>query len=170
MSRFALLAVFWLGCGDVVTIGNAHVRVAHLSPDAPAVDFCLAPHGTASFTGPILAKNGHATGLTYGNVTKYFDVQAIQYDVRIVAPGSADCATSLGGLPDFTELPTLSEDANATIAAEGLVAFGASTPFMLRPYIDDATVDTGKAKLRLVQASPGTPAVDVGLGGGALAT
>jgi len=170
MSRFALLAVFWLGCGDVVTIGNAHVRVAHLSPDAPAVDFCLAPHGTASFTGPILAKNGHATGLTYGNVTKYFDVQAIQYDVRIVAPGSADCATSLGGLPDFTELPTLSEDANATIAAEGLVAFGASTPFMLRPYIDDATVDTGKAKLRFVHASPGTPAVDVGLGGGALFT
>ena len=172
MSRFALFAMFLLGCPATVAppSGNARVRVAHLSSDAPAVDFCLAPHGTETFTGPILATNGHATGLTYGNVTKYFDVEAIQYDVRIVAPGSADCATSLGGLPDFTDLPELPTDASATIAAEGLVAFGSTTPFMLKPYIDDAAVDTGKAKLRFVHASPGTPAVDVGLGGGALFT
>ena len=159
------------GCGAVSEgEGNARIRVAHLSPDAPAVDFCLAEHGTTAWVGPTLANAGHASGLAYGNVTKYFDVAATQYDVRIVAPGAADCATALGGLPDFTALPTLPVDASATIAAEGLVAFGSATPFTLKPYIDDASVDAGKAKLRFVHASPGTPAVDVGIGGGALFT
>src|SRR5450755_4219067 len=31
------------------------VRFAHLSSDAPSVDFCLAPHGTTTFTGPMMA-------------------------------------------------------------------------------------------------------------------
>jgi len=159
------------GCGAVTeTDGNARIRVAHLSPDAPAVDFCLAEHGTGTWVGPTLAKAGHASGLAYGNVTKYFDVEAMQYDVRIVAPGAADCATALGGLPDFTALPTLPGRASATIAAEGVVAFGSQTPFTLKPYFDDDSVDAGNAKLRFVHASPGTPAVDVGVGGGALFT
>src|SRR6202030_1440041 len=32
----------------------ALVRVANWSPDAPGVDFCLAPHGTTAFVGPLL--------------------------------------------------------------------------------------------------------------------
>jgi len=158
-------------CGSVdEPVGVAHVRVAHLSPDAPAVDFCVAAHGTGNFTGPILTQNGHLTGLAYGNVTKYFDLGADQYDVRLVAPGAADCTTALGGLPDFTDLPALPADASATIAAEGLVAFGSQTAFALKAYLDDATVDADQAKLRFIHASPGTPPVDVGLGGGALFT
>jgi len=160
------------GCGSVESpaVGTVHVRVAHVSPDAPAVDFCVAPHGSAQFTGPILTQNGHLTGLAYGNVTKYFDLASDQYDVRLVAPGAASCDTALGGLPDFTDLPLLPPETSATIAAEGLVAFGATTPFALKPYIDDTTVDAAKAKLRFIHASPGTPPVDVGIGGGALFT
>ena len=30
---------------------TARVRVAHVSPGAPAVDFCLARHGTTRFAG-----------------------------------------------------------------------------------------------------------------------
>src|SRR3954464_10543682 len=124
-------------CGSVEeSAGVAHVRVAHVSPDAPAVDFCVAAHGTGNFTGPILTQNGHLTGLAYGNVTRYFDLGAEQYDVRLVAPGAADCATAFGGLPDFTDLPALPPDASATIAAEGLVAFGSQTPFALKAYLD----------------------------------
>ena len=160
------------GCSSVESpaTGTAHIRVAHVSPDAPAVDFCVAPHGSAQFTGPILTQNGHLTGLAFGNVTKYFDLASDQYDVRLVAPGAANCDTALGGLPDFTDLPVLPPETSATIAAEGLVAFGSTTPFALKPYIDDTTVDTAKAKLRFIHASPGTPPVDVGLGGGALFT
>jgi hypothetical protein len=160
------------GSSDSAAAPTALVRVAHLSPDAPAVDFCVAPHGTSSFLGPVLSGAGAAAGLAYSTVTKYLPVPAAQLDVRIVAPGSSSCATSLAGLPDFTGLPALPAGAYVTIAAEGLVssAGGAASPFGLAAYIDDSTVASGQAALRFIHASPGTPAVDVGLGGGVLFT
>ncbi len=166
----ALGSIFTAACGAVSMddATTARVRVAHLSPDAPSVDFCLAPHGTTTFAGPILAGAGGTTGLAYGTVTKYLPVAAEQYDVRLVAPGAASCASPLGGLADFTDLPALPEGGAVTIAAEGRVAFGAATPIHLAAYIDDTEVDAASAKLRFVHASPGTPAVDVGVGGGAL--
>ena len=144
---------------------QAFVRVAHLSPGAPAVDFCVAPHGTTTFTGPVLAGAGAMTGIAYKDVTKYLPVPATQLDVRIVAPGGTSCATSLAMLPDFTSLPSLPAGAYVTIAAEGVVG-SMATPFDLKPYIDDSMVDPAKGALRFVHASPGTPAVDVGLGSG----
>ncbi len=158
------------GGGTDAGKSGAHVRVAHLAPDAPAVDFCVAVHGTTSFIGPVLKGAGAAAGLSFGTVTKYLDVPAAQYDVRLVAPGSADCAKSLAGLPDIVNLPALGDGVSATLAAEGELATGAVKPFGITPYIDDSTVAAGKAKLRFVHASPGTPAVDVGLGGGVLFT
>jgi hypothetical protein len=153
------------------TATKANVRVAHLSPDAPAVDFCLAPHGSTSFSGPVLAGLSDAAGLAYPNVTKYLAVDAVQYDVRLVAPASTGCATSLAGLPDFTNLPALPAGSSVTIAAIGVVdrsdAAASDPAFTLAAFIDDATVAPGKGALRFVHASPGTPAVDVGLGQGA---
>lgn len=161
------------GCDAVVDPDGApepaaaRVRVAHLSPDAPPVDFCIAPAGTQDFAGPVLAGAGAPLGISYANVTRYVDVDAIRYDVRIVAPGAADCARPL--VADTTDLPALPAGASATIAATGKLDHdGTGEAFALRAYIDDATVDAGRAKLRFVHASPGTPAVDVGLGGGAL--
>jgi hypothetical protein len=159
------------GCAEVQSPESgtqARVRVAHVSPDAPAVDFCIAPHGTGEFTGPVLAGAGGPTGLSYGNVTKYVDVAPIQYDVRIVAPGSSSCASGI--LPDVTNLPELAEGSSATLAATGLLDHGDAQPFELKAYFDDATVAADKAKLRFIHTSPGTPNVDVGLGGGALFT
>ena len=113
-SSLGLVAsLFTVGACEAVdqTPGpTARVRVAHLSPGAPAVDFCLAPAGSGEYAGPVLAGAGAAGGLSYSNVTKYLEVDAIQYDVRLVAPASTDCATSLGGLPDFTNLPALPAD------------------------------------------------------------
>jgi hypothetical protein len=155
------------GCGDDDDDDDtaiARVRVAHLSPDAPAVDFCLAATGSGVFTGPVLAGAGGAAGLSYGKVTKYLDVDAQRYDVRLVAPGSTSCATSLAGLPDYTQLPALAADGSFTIAATGKLAAGGA--FTLRAYVDDAAVTAASAKLRFIHASPATPNVDVGLGGG----
>ncbi|HTR51938.1 MAG TPA: DUF4397 domain-containing protein [Kofleriaceae bacterium] len=164
----SLAAVAGCGAASSESGSQAQVRVAHLSPDAPAVDFCVAPHGSGKFTGPILNTNGMAAGIAYASVTKYFQLDAEQYDVRLVAPGSADCATPLGGLADFTSLPDIPPGASITIAAEGLAAIGSATPLTLHAYVDDSSVDAGKAKLRFVHASPGTPDVDVGTSGGAL--
>ena len=144
---------------------TARVRVAHLSPDAPAVDFCIAPAGTGEFTGPVLASIGALNGISYGKVTKYLDVEAQQYDVRLVNVGANDCSKGLG--PDTTNLPALPAGASATIAATGKIAHGMGpTAFQLRAFIDDADVPADSAKLRFIHASPGTPNVDVGLGGG----
>jgi Domain of unknown function (DUF4397) len=149
---------------------KASVRVAHLSPDAPAVDFCLAAHGSTTFAGPVLKGAGAAAGLSYPDVTKYLAVDAMQYDVRLVMPGASDCSTSLAGLADFTSLPALPAGAYATIAAIGDVdradAAVNDPPFVLKAFIDDSTVAAGMGALRFVHASPGTPAVDVGLGQG----
>ena len=73
--------------------------------------------------------------------------------------------------PDTTNLPALTAGASATIAATGKIAHGTgSALFQLRAYIDEASVGDSEAKLRFVHASPGTPNVDVGIGGGLLFT
>ncbi|HKQ70817.1 MAG TPA: DUF4397 domain-containing protein [Polyangiaceae bacterium] len=167
-------------------VASAFARVAHLSPDAPAVDFCLraqssdagaadaatdasdaadgsdgAPAG--GFTiGPVLKGLGVPTGLSYTQVTGYVTLQPRVYDVRIVAANAADCSTPLAGLPD-TSLPLLVGGTYSTIAAIGLVTADAGPAFQLKPYLDERAVTTGKAKLRFIHASPGTPNVDVGL-------
>ncbi|MGA7118736.1 MAG: DUF4397 domain-containing protein [Polyangiaceae bacterium] len=146
---------------------SALVRVAHLSPDAPAVDFCIAAHGTTSFSGPVLKGASLTAGISYPSVTEYLPVPPGQYDVRLVAPNAADCSTSLAGLPDFKSLPALPANASVTIAAEGQVSADAGVPFGLTAYVDDATAPAGKASLRFVHASPGTPPVDVGTSAGA---
>ena len=63
-TRLASLSLALAACSTTTgpTLGTAHVRVAHLSPDAPNVDFCVAAHGSGDFTGPILTVNGHLTG------------------------------------------------------------------------------------------------------------
>jgi hypothetical protein len=165
------IGLFAVGCTEIVVEPEApteaaRVRVAHLSPDAPAVDFCIAAHGTSTWTGPVMAGAGGPLGLAYGQVTKYLDVGAIRYDVRLVAPGQADCSRGL--VPDFTELPELTAGITATIAATGNLMHGGAAQFTLRAFIDDVAVEPGKSKLRFIHASPGTPNVDVGVGGGVL--
>jgi hypothetical protein len=155
--------------GDGSTV-VANLRVAHLSPGAPAVDFCLAAHGTTVFTGPILSGQGVLTGLLYAAVTKYQTVTAGQYDVRLVPAGATSCATSLGGLPDQTNVPAIPAGGAMTLAAVGELSpgDGGGQPFALKAFADDTSVSTGNAKLRFVHASSGTPSVDVGTGGGVL--
>ncbi len=46
---------------DSTPAPTARVRVAHLSPGAPAVDFCVAPAGSGEFAGPVLANAGAAS-------------------------------------------------------------------------------------------------------------
>src|ERR1041385_7293399 len=151
MHKSLVVCLFAWGCGSVAEPpATARVRVAHVSPGAPAVDFCLAVHGSTSFTGPILAGAGRAAGLSYATVTRYFDVDAVRYDVRLVAPGAADCKQPLAGLDDFTNLPALTAGASFTIAAEGTLGGQGDAAFTLRGYADDAEPATGQAALRFI--------------------
>jgi hypothetical protein len=145
------------------------LRVAHLSPDAPAVDVCVNPG--SGFIGPVLATAGDANGLAYPEVTSYVAVPAATYSVRIVAPGSANCNTALAGLPDVTGV-AVSANSDHTAAAVGmLTAAGSDDAFSIKPMADDNTPEnSAKGYLRFVHASPDAPAVDVGLGSGSAFT
>jgi hypothetical protein len=150
--------------GDASATAPARVRIAHLSPDAPRVDVCLAAAGTGRFGAPVLEGAGGGTGLAYGEVTRYVEVAAGSYDVRVVAAAAADCTTP--AVPDTAGVAVGAGRAY-TVAATGLVAPEAGEPaFALVPFADDTAVSPGKVKLRFIHASPGTPAVDVGTGAG----
>lgn len=174
LALFGLLAL--AGCGDdpAAPAGGGGdgvrqttaLRIAHLAPDAPPVDVCLAPAGSGAFAGPVLAKAGVRTGLAYGSVTRYLEIEAQKYDVRIVAPGATSCDTAVGGLADITNLPVLEAGGKATVAAIGRLDAATSQPFRLAAFVDDSDVTFGKSKLRVIHAAPGTAGVAVGFGGG----
>lgn len=143
---------------------DALVRVGHLGADAPAVDFCVSADAGANFIGPVMAGVlGDADGLAYSEVTSYLALPPATYTVRLVAPGAADCATSLAGLPDIA-LPPVTGGSSYTATATGLLgAAGEDQPFQLVVYEDDVSPAAGKINLRVVHSSPNVPAVDVGI-------
>lgn len=155
------------GAGGGAPAG-ARLRVAHLSPDAPAVDFCASVDGGMTFAlGPVLALLAtDADGLAYSQVTQYFDVPATTYAIRLVAPGSQNCDTPLGP-PDVTGVK-LDAGVSYTAAAIGQVgATGTAKPFAIAALVDDLEVAEGFAQLRFVHAGSDAPAVDVGVLAGA---
>lgn len=152
------------GDGGGGAVGEAQVRIAHLSPDAPAVDFCLLPEG-APAVGPVLQSVGANAGLSYPNVTGYLPVPAGTYGVRLLAANSLTCDDALG-IPDFPGV-TVDENTNYTVAATGMASpVGNDAPFGLKVYIDSLEVPAGQVSVRFIHLSPDTPNVDVGLGSG----
>jgi hypothetical protein len=146
---------------------RALARIAHLSPDAPAVDVCIAPTGTHAWGRPLLGSLGAAGGLSYPQITAYVGLPVGSYDARIVIAGAADCA--MPAVADTVGI-SVTNGLSATIAAIGVLdpsgAASHNPAFRLKAFVDDTTLDPSKGKLRFVHASPGTPAVDVGLGSG----
>ena len=105
------------------------LRIAHLSPDAPAIDVCVAPHGTTTFQGPLVAglasslgltastaggaigNDGGVIGLSFTEVSAYISLDPGAYDVRIVAAGASSCDVPLGAVPLDAGAPTAAGDA-----------------------------------------------------------
>jgi pimeloyl-ACP methyl ester carboxylesterase len=134
------------------------VRVAHLVPDAPAVDLCV-KSGRLPFLGPVLKTLGTPQGISYGQVSRYVPLPAGTYSIRVVAPGAADCNTPLAGLAD-TEVK-VGKRSQTTVAATGDLASFQLTPYAEQPSGED---EDNTSQVKFVHASPGTPAVDVGFG------
>ena len=120
---------------------TASLRVAHLSPDAPAVDIYV--DGA-----PV---NG-LSGVSYRAVSGYLTIGAATHDVRVYVAG-----TTINPVIDATL--TLNPGASYTVAATGLVGQGDLSPVVLMD--DRAGTTVGKTLVRFVHLSPDAPNVDV---------
>jgi hypothetical protein len=114
--------------GEASTATLALLRVANWSADSPAVDFCVAVHGTGAFQGPILGASAASMeeaggvlagsgALSFPQASNYLLFQPAQYDARIVAAGSVDCATGI--TQDATGLSAVASGGLETIALVG---------------------------------------------------
>ncbi|QDX39999.1 DUF4397 domain-containing protein [Salarchaeum sp. JOR-1] len=124
---------------------SAWLRVAHLSPDAPAVNVLV--DGSVALE-----------GVAFGAISDYLSVSPGDHTVAV--------RTTDGGSTVFEETLTLDVMAY-TAAAIGEVS-GDSPTFTVAPFVDDpGEVPSDSAAIRLVHASPDAPAVDVAVAGSA---
>jgi uncharacterized protein DUF4397 len=169
----ALLDAASAADNDVVFPAVAAIRVANWSPGAPAVDFCLAPHGSATFRGPVLAgllaqqmeagatSDAGLAALPFPQVSAYFYVAPSAYDARLVPAGASNCSAGIGG--DATTLPELHANELATIALVGEAQATDSAPGMqLVGFRDDAASAKGALAVRFINAAPRVPRIDLG--------
>lgn len=142
-SAVAVLALVSCGDDDVTgSSGTAQLRVAHVSPDAPAVDVRL--------NGTVALRN-----VTFPTVGAYAAVPAGRTRIEVV-PAGATSPVVIDATVDLVR------DTAYTVAATGLLSAGDLKPLVLT---DDRTTG-GQAKVRFVHTGPDAPAVDVAVTGG----
>jgi hypothetical protein len=129
------------------TDGDGYVRLAHLSPDTPAVDVYLK------------GQSGHSKeqifrGVGYGVMSPYLRLPTGTYSVAM-RPAGADPSTD----PVLTTEVDVEKGAAYTVAGVGRYA-----DLGLRVLRDDLDLpDPGKSKVRIIQASVRAPVLDVGV-------
>jgi hypothetical protein len=146
----AALATVALTASPAAAAGAGYVRLAHLSPDTPAVDVYLkADSGDA--------EEQTFPGVAYGAMSQYLRLPTGTYSVAMRKAG-ADASTK----PVLTTQVTV-EDGNAyTVAGVGRYA-----DLGLRVLQDDLKLPgSGESKVRIIQASVRAPVLDVGVNNG----
>ena len=121
---------------------EARVRVAHASPDAPAVDVWV--NGAKAIT-----------NLAFKGISPYAALPAGSYAVQVVPTGATTPAVISATLP-------LAANQDYTVVAMDMLA--KITPIVLMD--NNTPPPAGKAKVRIVHASPDAPAVDIAVKGG----
>lgn len=133
-------------CVTALGIGkedDACINVIHASPDAPAVDVYL--DGAKALS-----------GLAFGKASGWVAVPAGKHQVQVTAAGG-DVAKSV-----IDANVKLAKGAAYEVAATGLLA-------QIKPEINQVNLSAiadGKARIRVIHASPDAPAVDVAVTGG----
>ncbi|MFC7045212.1 DUF4397 domain-containing protein [Halobacteriaceae archaeon GCM10025711] len=130
---------------DEATGNETRVRAAHLSPFLPAIDVSVERE-------PI------AENLSFPQVSEY----------ELVEPGESDFEIQLNSSGDeiFETETTLDEGTNYTVIAVATVTENDTIDFQPALLRDDFEVpDEDNASIRVVHASPDTPAVDVTVAG-----
>ena len=125
---------------------DAKVRLAHFSPDAPAVDVYIDGKKKLS-------------NVPYQAMSDYLALPAGSHTFEIRAAG-----TPATGVAAIKAAPDLAAGKNYTIAAVGKLA-----TITGQVYEDDVTPPAaGKAKVRVIHAAADVPDVDVAVKGGAV--
>ena len=148
--------------------GKAHVRVVHVSPDAPAVD--IAVKG-----GPVLVPN-----LVFGKDAGPLPVDAGTYDLEVRAAGTTTVALPINGVqlaagkiytvfavgllngtPKLEALPIVNDPAPAPAAAPAAAPAPAGSAL---PNTGTGPTDSGSGSLWLIAAIAATGIVAAGSG------
>ena len=135
------------------TTGTGWIRLAHLSPNTPAVDVYLYSFGNSK----AMIVLDH---VAYGTVSPYESVQAGDYSVAMRAAGAS-----------ATSQPVLST--SVTIAAGHaytVAGMGPESGLRLQVLDDKLTTAPGQAEVRVIQASLKQQVVTVTLGSTVLAS
>ena len=144
-TAVAALAVVAAPAPAMAATSTGWVRVAHLSPDTKAVDVRLASLGGSS---KVLAVDDVA----YGSVSKYLSLPVGNYAVAMRPAGSSASST-----PVVQTFVTVSSGGADTVAV-----FGKNADLKTKVIDDSLTLPrTGKARVRVVQASTASTPVTV---------
>ena len=128
--------------------GTGWIRLAHLSPNTPAVDVYLYSFGDSS--AQIVLHH-----VAYGTVSPYEQVPAGDYTVAMRAAGAA-----------ATSAPVLSASVDVTSGRAYTVAgLGPESGLRLQVLDDQLATPSGKALVRVIQASLKQSVVSVNWGG-----
>lgn len=151
---------------DAAPMPNAMIRVAHLSPDAPAVRICV-----TGKSGMFSASDKPVTpSLAFKQISVYLTVPAGDYKARVVAGNATDCGTALAAPFADVALPAIAAGDVVTAAAIGKLAdLGKDTGLAIAVLPDlPAEPAAGKVHLRFFHAAPTTNIpVFVGVANGA---
>jgi hypothetical protein len=130
------------------TTGTGWIRLAHLSPNTPAVDVYLYSFGNSN--AQIVLHH-----VAYGTVSPYEAVSAGDYSVAMRAAGA-----SASSQPVLSTSVTIAADHAYTVAG-----MGPEKGLRLQVMDDDLTTPPGKALVRVIQASLKQQTVKVTCGG-----
>lgn len=145
---YCLISFLLLGVSPFV-LGDSHqsamVRVAHLSPDAPAVDIWV--------NGEVVLEE-----VPYKAVSGYLELPAGVHQIQVSPAGKTEPIV-------IDATITFKANTSYTVAATGLLNEDDLAPILL---MDDSSVTMSNSKVRFVHTSPDAPAVDVAQAGGAV--
>lgn len=157
LASLGVAALVGLGCVPLIATPAAaeaavgYVRLAHLSPDTPKVDVYLSKVGDSSF------KEQKFEHVGYGVVSTYLPLPVGTYGVAMRKEG--DPASTA---PVLTTQVTVEAGAAYTVAGVGKFS-----GLGLKVLTDDLSRPAaGKSKVRVIQASVGSPVLDVSLANG----
>ncbi|MEV4312476.1 DUF4397 domain-containing protein [Actinocrispum sp. NPDC049592] len=127
------------------TAGGCYLRLAHLSPDTPAVDVTVTTFGRPDWSIKL-------NGVAYGDMSGYQRIEAGTYTISM-RPAGADPASK----------PVISASLEGADGQAYTVAgLGKFAALSLKVLNDDISLPpTGQARMRAINAAPTTGAMDI---------
>ena len=145
-SALAGLVALAVSAAPAQAAGAGYVRLAHLSPDTPAVDVYLKSEAGA-------VDDQKFDGVAYGAMSNYLRLPAGTYSVAMRKAGAAASTP-----PVLTTQVTVDDGGAYTVAGVGRYA-----DLGLRVLEDDLKLPgSDESKIRIIQASVRAPVLDVG--------